>query len=59
MLELKLIKFSDLNKYLTCQFMHELNYGLVSNVFNDYFTLFSSLNKCFIFCLVLLYSHCI
>ena len=23
------------------------------------FTLFSSLNKCFIFCLVLLYSHCI
>ena len=38
MLELKLIKFSDLNKYLTCQFMHKLHYGLVPNVFNDYFT---------------------
>ena len=38
MLELKWIKFSDLNKYLTCQFMHKLHYGLVPNVFNDYFT---------------------
>ena len=38
MIELKLIKFSDLNKYLTCQFMHKLHYGLVPNVFNDYFT---------------------
>ena len=38
MLELKLIKFSDLNKYLTRQCMHELPYGLVPNVFNNYFT---------------------
>ena len=38
MLELKLIKLSDLNKYLTCQFMHKFHYGLVPNVFNDYFT---------------------
>ena len=38
MIELKLIKLSDLNKYLTCQFMHKLHYGLVPNVFNDYFT---------------------
>ena len=38
MLELKLIKFCDLNKYLTCQLTHKLNYGLVAKVFNDYFT---------------------
>ena len=25
MLELKLIKFCDLDKYLTCQFMHQFN----------------------------------
>ena len=39
MLELKLIK------YLTCQFMHKLHYGLVPNVLNDYFTCDRSVHK--------------
>ena len=38
MLELKLVKFADLNKYITCQIMHKLHSGLVLNVFDDYFT---------------------
>ena len=38
MLEFKLINFSDLNKNLTCQFMHQLHYVLLLNVFNDYCT---------------------
>ena len=34
--------------------------GLLNTIYILFsFTLFSSLNKCFIFCLVLLYSHCI
>ena len=45
MIELKLIKFSDLNTYLTCQFMHKLHYGLVPNVFDDYFACNSSVHE--------------
>ena len=39
MLEPKSIKFCDLNKYLTCQFMHKLNSGIVPNVYNIFFKL--------------------
>ena len=42
MIKQKLIKFSDLNKCLTCQFMHKLHYGLVPNVVSDYFACNSS-----------------
>ena len=45
MIELKLIKFSDLNKYLTCQFMQKLHCGLVPKVFNDCFAYNSSVHK--------------
>ena len=45
MLELKLIKFSDFNKYLTCQFTHNFHYGLVPNILNDYFTCNSSVHE--------------
>ena len=45
MLELQLIKLSDLNKYLTSQFMHKLYYGLVPKVFNDHFTCNSSVHE--------------
>ena len=44
MLELKLIKFCDLNKYLTCQFMHKLNSGNVPNVITNYFTINNSVH---------------
>ena len=44
MLELKLIKFCDLNKYLTCQFMHKLNSGDVPNVITNYFTINNSVH---------------
>ena len=37
MLDLKLIKFYDFNKYFVYQFMHKLHSGLVPNVFNDYY----------------------
>ena len=47
MLELKLIKFCDLNKYLTCQFMHNLNSGNVPNVITNYFTINNCLSKGF------------
>ena len=44
MLEMKLIKFCDLNKYLTCQFMHKLNSGNVPNVITNYFTINNSVH---------------
>ena len=44
MLELKLIKFCDLNKYLTCQFMHKLNAANVPNVITNYFTINNSVH---------------
>ena len=44
MLELKLVKFCDLNKYLTCQFMHKLNSGNVPNVVINYFTINNSVH---------------
>ena len=44
MLELKLIKFCDLNKYLTCQFMHKLNSGDVPNVITNYFIINNSVH---------------
>ena len=41
-------------KYLYFTYLNASHYDILFS-----FTLFSSLNKCFIFCLVLLYSHCI
>ena len=43
-LDLKLIKFADLKKYPICLFIHKLQFGIVSNVFNDYFTGNSSIH---------------
>ena len=42
MLELKLIELCDLNMYLTCQFMHKLNSGIIPNVFLTYYTINNS-----------------
>ena len=44
MLKMKLIKFCDLNKYITCQFMHKLNSGNVPNVVVNYFTIDNSVH---------------
>ena len=38
MIKLKLIKFCDLNKYFSSQFMNKLNSNNVPNLFNYYFT---------------------
>ena len=44
MLELTLIKFCDLNKYLTCLFMYKLNSGNVPNVITHHFTINNSVH---------------
>ena len=39
------LKFSDSNKYLTCQFINKLHHGLVPNLLNGYFTCNSSVHE--------------